>query len=131
MRPARLCTRPWNRDTSGRRGCSPGTTSFDPRMTLRAVAVVASRPGGATASLAEAVLSGAAASGAATESFCLDHDASGEEIVSAVTAADLVVLATPTYRATYAGALKQFLDQVPRGGPRDAYESGLRSKPVA
>ena len=43
-------------------------------------------------------------------------------VVSAVAAADLVVLASPVYRATFTGALKNLLDLIP--------VEGLRGKPV-
>jgi len=38
------------------------------------------------------------------------------EAVSAVCASSLVVVASPTYKATYTGLLKLFLDQVPTDG---------------
>jgi FMN reductase len=38
------------------------------------------------------------------------------EAVSSVCAASLVVVASPTYKATYTGLLKLFLDQVPSDG---------------
>lgn len=38
------------------------------------------------------------------------------EAVSAVQALDVVVFASPTYKATYTGLLKLLLDQIPTGG---------------
>ena len=38
------------------------------------------------------------------------------ELVSAVARSELVVFASPTYKATYTGLLKLFLDHVPAGG---------------
>lgn len=46
-------------------------------------------------------------------------DWSSTEVASAleqVVAADLLVVASPTYKATYTGLLKLFLDRVPTGG---------------
>lgn len=39
-----------------------------------------------------------------------------DDAVAAATAADVLVLATPVYRATYSGALKAFLDRFPADG---------------
>jgi FMN reductase len=38
------------------------------------------------------------------------------EAVARVVAADVLVVASPTYKATYTGLLKAFLDRVPSGG---------------
>jgi FMN reductase len=43
-------------------------------------------------------------------------DASVAESISAVQGCDLVVFASPTFKATYTGLLKLYLDQVPQGG---------------
>jgi FMN reductase len=42
-------------------------------------------------------------------------DARVGELVDEVSSADLVVFASPTYKATYTGLLKLFLDRVPTG----------------
>ena len=42
-------------------------------------------------------------------------DAGVDELVEQVRAADLVVVASPTYKATYTGLLKLFLDRFPAG----------------
>jgi FMN reductase len=60
------------------------------------------------------VLRGAEAGGAITESISLE-DASVEEAIDRVEAADAVVLGTPVYRASFAFPLKNFLDHLPRG----------------
>ena len=46
-------------------------------------------------------------------------DAGVDAIVDEVRAADLVVVASPTYKATYTGLLKLFLDRFPPAGLRD------------
>lgn len=38
------------------------------------------------------------------------------DVLSRVTAADLLIVASPTYKATYTGLLKLFLDRVPQNG---------------
>ena len=64
--------------------------------------------------------------------------------IEAVAACDIVVLASPTYKATYTGLLKLFLDQIPMnglervhaiplmlgGGPAHALAPELLLKPV-
>lgn len=64
--------------------------------------------------------------------------------VDAVAASDLVIVASPTYKATYTGLLKLFLDQIPTnglerthaaplmlgGGPAHALAPELLLKPV-
>ncbi len=42
-------------------------------------------------------------------------DASIGDVVTAVQGSDLVVVASPTYKATYTGLLKLFLDRIARG----------------
>ena len=51
-----------------------------------------------------------------------DHDDDSSAIIESVSSADAVVMATPVYRGTYTGALKNLLDLLP-------IES-LRGKPV-
>ena len=46
-------------------------------------------------------------------------DAGVDALVEQVRAADLVVVASPTYKATYTGLLKLFLDRFPPAGLRD------------
>ena len=46
-------------------------------------------------------------------------DARVDALVEQVRAADLVVVASPTYKATYTGLLKLFLDRFPPAGLRD------------
>ena len=43
-------------------------------------------------------------------------DASVAEAVARVRGADVLVVASPTYKASYTGVLKAFLDQIPGGG---------------
>jgi FMN reductase len=43
-------------------------------------------------------------------------DSAVADIVAAVQASDLAVVASPTYKATYTGLLKLFLDRIPGGG---------------
>ena len=43
-------------------------------------------------------------------------DAAVDEAVAAVRALDLLIVASPTYKATYTGLLKLFLDRFPSGG---------------
>jgi FMN reductase len=71
-------------------------------------------------------------------------DPAVEEAVAAVKAADLLVVASPTYKATYTGLLKLFLDQIGTGdlagvvavpvmlggGPTHALAPELLLKPV-
>src|SRR5882757_5067175 len=71
-------------------------------------------------------------------------DAGTTAAVEAVCAADAIVFASPTYKATYTGLLKLFLDQIPTGalagtlgfalmlgaGPRHALAPELLLKPV-
>jgi len=51
-----------------------------------------------------------------------DHDDDSATVLAAIDAAECVLLATPVYRATLTGALKNLLDLVP--------VEGLRNKPV-
>lgn len=98
------------------------------------VAVVASGPGGRTDALVEAVLAPAVAMGAEVLTLHLGHEPSGpdlKEAVAALDGADAFVLGTPTYRGTYTGVLKQFVDLVPRGGPDAGFASPWRAKPIA
>jgi FMN reductase len=43
-------------------------------------------------------------------------DSAVADLVAAVQASDLAVVASPTYKATYTGVLKLFLDRIPGGG---------------
>jgi NAD(P)H-dependent FMN reductase len=102
-------------------------------MTTRAfsvVAVVASSAGGNTDRLVGQVLSAAAGEGAATTALHLGRDAPLDDYLQRLAGADAIVLGTPMYRATYAGALKEFLDRLRRGGPAEGFASALRAKPV-
>jgi FMN reductase len=51
-----------------------------------------------------------------------EYDDDTAQIVQAVTSADAVILASPVYRATYTGALKNLLDLLP--------VDALRGKPI-
>jgi FMN reductase len=51
------------------------------------------------------------------------------ELLDAFERADMVVLGTPVYRATFSSSMKQCLDLVPRGG-YDGDTAPLRAKPV-
>lgn len=98
------------------------------------VAIVASGSGGRTDALVDEVLAPAAAAGAAVRKLHLGHEPSGPELKEAVAAldgGDAFVLGTPTYRGTYTGVLKQFVDLVPRGGPDAGFASPWRAKPIA
>ena len=44
------------------------------------------------------------------------HDPAVDELVGEVTGADLVVVASPTYKGSFTGLLKLFLDRVPAQG---------------
>jgi len=56
----------------------------------------------------------------------LDHaDAEVAAAAERLAAADVLVVASPTYKATYSGLAKAFLDRVPTGGLR-----GARAVPV-
>jgi FMN reductase len=46
-------------------------------------------------------------------------DPTADDLVREVASSGLVVFASPTYKATYTGLLKLFLDRVPGGGLRD------------
>jgi FMN reductase len=91
---------------------------------MKTLAVVASSPGGSTDTLVRAVLEGTGGS--------VDVAYLGDGFPDLAAAAfDAMVLGTPTYRATYAGSLKEFLDRVPRGKPADGFPSPLLGVPVA
>lgn len=44
-------------------------------------------------------------------------DAEVDELVDEVSTADIVIVASPTYKAAYTGLLKAFLDRIDTGGP--------------
>jgi len=96
----------------------------------RAVAIIGSPAEGRTGTLVDAVLAGAR-----QEFDCsVDRYVLGEEslarVVDRLDGADLFVLGTPMYRATYSGLLKTLLDQTPRG-LHEAGPAPLRARPVA
>lgn len=101
---------------------------------LAVVAVVGSVADGHTDRLVAQVLKAAAQEGASTTTIHLGHGPLDptliDEQLERVVRADVIVLGTPMYRATYAGVLKEFLDRLPRGGPSDGFASALRGKPV-
>ncbi|MDO8212046.1 flavodoxin family protein [Conexibacter sp. CPCC 206217] len=101
---------------------------------LAVVAVIGSADGGTTHTLVGEVLKGAEQAGALTSAFCLGR---GEYLADVAAAAreradgaDALVLATPMYRSSFTGVLKQFLDELPRV-PHGDFESALLGKPVA
>jgi FMN reductase len=58
-----------------------------------------------------------------------DRVGATRELLDAFERADMVVLGTPVYRATFSSSMKQCLDLVPRGG-YDGDTAPLRAKPV-
>ncbi len=102
---------------------------------LQLTAVVASSSGGHTDELVGRVLQPAAETGTSVGRIHLGHGPLDvtqlDESFRRVARADAVVLATPMYRATYTGVLKEFLDRLHRGGPEEGFSSALRAKPVA
>lgn len=87
------------------------------------------RPGSRTLGVAEALRSAVAARTGLPEGPV--HDLAGfggqwlgslspdgEEALSAASAASVLVVATPTYKASYTGLLKAFLDRLPGGALR-------------
>ncbi len=91
-------------------------------------------PGGRTTTVAEAVAAAIVGPGGSTETVELAAIAPhlfewGNEEVSALTAkvaeADVIVAACPTYKATYTGLLKAFLDNYGNNGL-----AGCRAVPV-
>ena len=103
---------------------------------IHVVAVVASQAGGNTDRLVGRVLQAAtdAEKGLTSSSIHLGagplDQSKVEGYVQAFAVADAVVLGTPMYRSTYAAALKELLERVPRGGPAERYDGPLRAKPV-
>jgi FMN reductase len=71
-------------------------------------------PGGRTATAIAAILEGAAGAGAKTQLVELS-ETPVPDVVSAVDAADAVVLGSPVYRATYSSLLKGLLENLERG----------------
>jgi FMN reductase len=90
------------------------------------------RPGSRTFGVATALtaaLVARAASGSGAEGPVLDLatfggqwlgslDGDGEEALAAAAGASVLVVATPTYKASYTGLLKAFLDRLPGGALR-------------
>ena len=97
----------------------------------RLLGVVGSAEGGTTHALVSEVLAGAEAEGAATDCLCLGRGPYSPGEARWREPFDALVLGTPMYRATFAGVLKAFLDDLPRGRPADGFASPLRAKPVA
>ena len=89
------------------------------------------RPGSRTSTLAAAV--GAALGGASAvvevgslgAGLLTPDDPPTAEALSAIRAADVLVVATPTYKGSYTGVLKVLLDQLPGGAL-----AGKRAVPV-
>jgi FMN reductase len=104
-------------------------------MSARLLAVVGSADGGSTSAVVGEVLAGAHELGATSHVIHLGRGGYEPELVPDALAEagdfDAVVLGTPTYRATYAGVLKSFLDGVPRAQPVDGYASPFLGKPIA
>jgi FMN reductase len=89
--------------------------------TVLVVGVVGSpKAGGRTRVAVDAVLRGAAESGADTRVLEL-AEAGHPDVLAAMEEADAVVFGSPTYRADIAAQLKALLDATPRGA---SYESG-------
>jgi FMN reductase len=101
---------------------------------MRLLGVVGSVAGGRTDALVGAVLAGAGAD-VATACVHLGHGPYERERVQAELAAagpcDAVVLGTPMYRGTYAGVLKDFLDDTARGSAAEDHAGPLRATAVA
>jgi NAD(P)H-dependent FMN reductase len=99
------------------------------------LAVVGSAEGGGTDTLVGEVLAGAEERGAVTARIALGRGPYRSDEVRAeldrVGGFDALVLGTPMYRATFAGTLKAFLDDLPRAKPAEGYISPLLAKPVA
>lgn len=98
------------------------------------VAVVASDNGGRTDRLIDQVLAPALAARVPVQKFHLGHHplaADMDDCLAALAGADAFVLGTPIYRGTFAGALKQFIDLVPRASVGDAFASPFRARPIA
>jgi FMN reductase len=83
-----------------------------------AIEMAAARPGVSASTLSLADHRVSFADGRPLEQFTDDTGA----VVARIVAADVVLLASPVYRATFTGALKNLLDLVP--------VEGLRDKPV-
>lgn len=114
--------------TTGQQGRQPGrrTTGLSARRPRVAVVVGNPAPGSRTRATAERVAADLAGEPAGVVvdladwgPSLLDHrDAAADQMVEEVCASDLVVVASPTYKASYTGLLKLFLDRVPPGGLR-------------
>lgn len=87
-------------------------------------------PGGRSATALAAFLAGAASSGAATSVIELGEHPDPEDVQRAMTAADGVVVATPTYRARASSLVKAVLENTPRGAEGDP-GAPLRGKAAA
>jgi FMN reductase len=99
------------------------------------LALVGSAEGGGTHALAEAVLEGARSEGASTRAICLGrgpYDPEGTAAALAEAGAyDALVLATPMYRSTFVGVLKEAIDDIHRAPPHEGFASPLLAKTVA
>lgn len=94
------------------------------------VAAVASPHGsGATAKAVEAVLAGAVAAGATSESFHVSTEPV-ETIVAAIERAQGIVFASPVYRASHTALMTHLLENIERGG-RGEQTAPLQGKAAA
>jgi FMN reductase len=100
--------------------------SNGPRRAPRVAVVVGNpQPGSRTHAAAMFLASQLADAEPETDIDLCDHgpallngDPVAMGLIDRVRAADLVVVASPTYKATYTGLLKLFLDRIPSGGLR-------------
>lgn len=98
---------------------------------LRVVAVDGSPSGGGrTAAALRAVLDGAGGAGASAVIHHLGGDTDPEPVTTDVEQADLVLIGSPTFRASFSAPLKQWFDGLPRG-PHPADRNPLAGQPVA
>jgi FMN reductase len=96
----------------------------------KAVVVIGSPADGRTGALVDAVLAGVRQELDYSVSRFVLGEEDMDEVVEQLDGAELFVIGTPMYRATYTGLLKTFLDRTPRG----LHEEGpapLRARPVA
>lgn len=97
---------------------------------LRIIAIVASPHGGGSTAAAAQVMVGACRGAGADTNVISLVESDSPAVVEAVDAADAVIFASPTYRASHTSLLGGFLERLERGS---AWESGapLRGKATA
>lgn len=101
-----------------------------PRRQLSVIAIVASpHGGGSTAGAAQAMVSACREAGAAVNVFDL-NEADSRVAADAVDAADAIIFASPTYRASHTALLGGFFEKLERGAAWET-KSPLKGKATA